>query len=292
MSYLELSFDLDRQAPDAAEAACFDSGALAVTFSDASDDPVLEPRPGEMRLWKRTRLQALFDAQLAAPALITTLAATIGIAPERLQARAVADRVWEREWLSDFHAMQFGKRLWVAPRHETVIDPQAVVVRLDPGLAFGTGTHATTALCLSWLDGAALDDRVVIDFGCGSGVLAIAALKLGARRAYAYDIDPQALIAARENAAENQVAERLTVCEQPGALPGQCDVLLANILAGTLIDLRQTLLDQLHRGSDLLLSGILTEQEGEVTAAFRQWCHIGRFAMRDGWIALSGSKRS
>jgi len=291
MSYLELSFDLDRQAPEAAEAACFDSGALAVTFSDASDDPVLEPGPGEVRLWKRTRLQALFDAQLAAPALIATLATAIGLPPERLQARAIADRVWEREWLRDFHAMQFGRRLWVVPRHESVSDPGAVIVRLDPGLAFGTGTHASTAMCLRWLDAADLRGRLVIDYGCGSGVLAIAALKLGARQAHVFDIDPQALIAARDNAEENQVSDRLTVCVETQALPRGCDLLVANILAQTLIGLREELAGRLRTGGQLLLSGILTEQEAEVTEAFQQWSDMRRFAQRDEWIALSGSKR-
>jgi ribosomal protein L11 methyltransferase len=291
MSYLELSFDLDQQAPEAAESACFDSGALAVTFSDASDDPVLEPGPGEMRLWKHTRVQALFDAKLATPALITRLAETTGINPERLQARAVADRVWEREWLRDFHAMQFGRRLWVAPYHEPVTDPAAVVVQLDPGLAFGTGTHASTAMCLCWLDAAALADRVVVDYGCGSGVLAIAALKLGARRVYAFDIDPQALIATRENAANNHVDDRLTVCSQADELPGSCDIVVANILAETLIGLHLHLRSLLRAGGQCLLSGIMVQQESEVAEAFRQWCDMERFARREDWVALSGPRR-
>ncbi len=292
MSYLELSFDLDNQGPEAAEAACFEHGALAVTYSDASDEPVLEPGPGEMRLWKRTRLQALFDAQQVAPELIPALAGAIGLTPDRLQARAVADRIWEREWLRDFHAMSFGRRLWIAPRHEAPDAPDAVVVRLDPGLAFGTGTHATTAMCLTWLDGEDLEDRIVIDFGCGSGILAIAALKLGARRAFAFDIDPQALIATLDNATENHVADRLTVCADVNALPSSCDVVVANILAGTLIALRRELAQHLRPGGRLLLSGILVEQHAEVTEAFRQWCDMQRFAERDEWVALSGSKRS
>jgi ribosomal protein L11 methyltransferase len=292
MSYLELSFDLDWRGPEAAEAACFDHGALAVTYSDASDEPVLEPGPGEMRLWNRTRLQALFDAQRVVPELIPALAAAVGLAAEHLQARAVADRIWEREWLRDFHAMSFGRRLWVSPKHESPEAPDAVVVRLDPGLAFGTGTHATTAMCLTWLDGEDLEDRIIIDFGCGSGVLAIAALKLGARRAFAFDIDPQALIATRDNAMENEVADRLTVCGDVDALPASCDVLAANILAGTLIELRRELAGRLRSGGRLLLSGILAAQQLEVTEAFQQWCDMGRFAHRDEWVALSGSKRS
>ena len=291
MSYLELSFDLSEQVPDAAEAACFQTGALAVTFSDASDDPVLEPKPGEVRLWRRTRMQALFDAELADPSLITALAQAVGIAPERLSARAIADRAWEREWLQDFHPMRFGRRLWISPRHETVAESDAVVVRLDPGLAFGTGTHPTTAMCLEWLDGIDLRGLDVVDYGCGSGVLAIAALKLGAKRAFAYDIDPQALLATGENASDNQVADRLTLCASAQQIPSGCDVVLANILAETLILERQQLALHLKRGGHWLLSGILASQEAEVVIAYRQCCDMTRYAMRDEWVALSGRQR-
>jgi len=291
MSYLELSFDLNAQSPDAAEAACFQTGALAVTFSDASDDPVLEPKPGEIRLWRRTRMQALFDARMADPSLISALADAVGIAPEQVGARAVADRVWEREWLQDFHSMRFGRRLWICPRHESVADTGAVVVRLDPGLAFGTGTHQTTAMCLEWLDGTDLRDCQVADYGCGSGVLAIAALKLGAKRAFAYDIDPQALLATGENASDNHVADRLTVCSSAQQIPDHCDVLLSNILAETLIQERRQLAPHLKSGGHWLLSGILVPQEEEVVTAFRQYCDMTRFAMRDEWVALSGRQR-
>jgi ribosomal protein L11 methyltransferase len=292
MSYLELSFDLGQQTPEAAEAACFQTGALAVTFSDASDDPVLEPKPGEMRLWQRTRMQALFDASLADPALIGALAAAIGVPAEQLCARAVADRVWEREWLRDFHAMRFGRRLWIAPRHETVADSNAIVVRLDPGLAFGTGTHPTTAMCLEWLDSSDLRNLDLLDYGCGSGVLAIAALKLGARSAFVHDIDPQALTAARENAIDNAVADRLHVCDRRQPLPAGCDVLVANILADILIAARQELATLLRPGGRWLLSGILETQESEVVRAFRQWSDMSRFARRDEWVTLSGTQDS
>jgi ribosomal protein L11 methyltransferase len=288
MPYLELCFDLDEQAPEAVEAACFRSGALAVTFCDASDDPVLEPKPGEMRLWPRTRLQALFDVSLANPKLISTLASAVGVAPAQLHARAVADRVWEREWLRDFHPMRFGRRLWITPRHESVNEPDAIVIRLDPGLAFGTGTHPTTAMCLQWLDGADLQDLEIVDFGCGCGVLAIAALKLGARHAYACDIDPQALLATRENAIDNQVADRLTVCASVSDIPRGRDVLLANILAEILIEQRHELAALVRAGGRWLLSGILCSDEAEVVSAFQQWSDMRRFALREDWVSLSG----
>jgi ribosomal protein L11 methyltransferase len=292
MSYLELSFDLQDETPQAAEAACFQTGALAVTFCDGGDDPVLEPGPGELRLWRRTRMQALFDASLADAMLISKLAAAIGVAPQQLRARAVADRIWEREWLRDFHAMRFGSRLWVAPRHESVTDPDAIVVQLDPGLAFGTGTHPTTAMCLQWLDGQQLEGLEVVDFGCGAGVLAIASLKLGARHAHAYDIDPQALLATRENAADNQVADRLTVCGRADDIPPGRDVLLANIMADTLISQRHAFAAMLRPGGRCVLSGILSSQEAEVVTALEQWSHMTRFAQQEDWVTLSGRRHS
>jgi ribosomal protein L11 methyltransferase len=297
VSYLELSFDLSGLPPEAAEAACFESGALSVTLCDASDDPVLEPKPGELRLWPQTRLQALFDASRAHPSLITDLAAALGRAPEELQARAIPDRVWEREWLRDFRPMSFGSRLWICPRHESIADPRAVVVRLDPGLAFGTGTHPSTAMCLQWLDGVAferpaLEHVAVVDYGCGSGVLAIAALKLGACSAHAYDIDPQALLATTQNAADNAVEDRLTVCADATQIPAARGLLLANILAATLIELRQELAQLLSGGARCILSGILVEQEAEVIAAFAPWFELSRFAQRDGWASLRGIRRT
>jgi len=290
VSYLELSFELGQLDPARAEAACLDSGALSVTFSDASDEPVLEPAPGEMRLWRQTRLQALYDARHAEPALIATLAAALAIDTARLAARAVPGRIWEREWLRDFHAMRFGRRLWICPRHESVNEPDAVVVRLDPGLAFGTGTHASTALCLQWLDGAALTGRDVVDYGCGAGALAIAALKLGARRAYAFDIDPQALLATGENALDNGVADRLQLCQRAADIPRGCEVLLANILASVLISLREEFAALLPPGGHCLLAGLLASQEPEVATAFLKWFDMRRFGQRDGWVALAGTR--
>jgi ribosomal protein L11 methyltransferase len=290
MPHLALGFDLEGADAAAAEAACFASGALAVTFSDARDDAVLEPAPGEVRLWPATRVTALYAAEVSSAAVLIDLAARLGLDAGRIEARYVADRVWEREWLKDFHAMRFGRRLWVCPQHETVTAPGAVVLRLDPGLAFGTGTHPSTALCLEWLDAAALAGRSVVDYGCGSGVLAIAAALLGAAGVAAFDIDPQALIATRANAAANGVASRVRVCERVEDLPLPADVLLANILAGTLIELAPRLASALRPGGELLLAGILEAQGQTVTEAYAPWFDIGIFGTRDGWIALNGKR--
>ena len=195
MPFLELTLELQGLDPELAAAVAFDSGALSVTLTDSRDDAVLEPKPGEVRLWPATRQQALFADGSDATALRDSLAQQLRIDPARIRSRVIEDRPWEREWLKDFHAMRFGTRLWVCPRHEIVADPDAVIVLLDPGLAFGTGTHPTTAMCLSWLDANTAAGARVIDFGCGSGILAIAALKLGAGRAWCHDIDPQALLA-------------------------------------------------------------------------------------------------
>lgn len=188
---------------------------------------------------------------------MTGLSRALGLDPLLLRAREVADRAWEREWLRDFHAMRFGRRLWVCPHHEQVADPGAAVVRMDPGLAFGTGTHPTTALCLEWLDAHPPADCAVIDYGCGSGVLALAALRLGARSASCFDIDPQALIAARDNASANGLSDRLRLCNSGAAIAGGADLLLANILSGPLVALAPAFADLLQAAGELVLSGLM-----------------------------------
>lgn len=290
MPFLALSLELGGLDPSFAEDVCFAHGALAVTFTDALDEPVLEPKPGELKLWRRTRLEALFSAELAEVTLLTHLVRALHVDSARLTTRTVQDRVWEREWLRDFHAMRFGRRLWIRPRHESVSATDAVIVRLDPGLAFGTGTHATTALCLEWLDQAQIEHRTLIDYGCGSGVLAIAALKLGAHAAFAFDIDPQALQATRDNALDNGVADRLQLCREAAQLARSCDCILANILSDTLIAQRATLAALVHGGGEALLCGILAEQQSDVADAFAKWFDIRRFAQREGWVALIGTR--
>jgi ribosomal protein L11 methyltransferase len=288
MPFLSITIDLDRDEVDAAEAACFAAGALAVTLTDRRDDAVLEPAPGEIRLWPATRLEATFAQDDAAAGTVAALAAALGVPASRLTVKAVADRAWEREWLADFHAMRFGRRLHVCPTHERVTEPGAVVVALDPGLAFGTGTHATTALCLEWLDAHLLPGETVIDFGCGSGILAIAAVKLGAARADAYDIDAQALTATRDNALANNVADRVVTHTGIDTLPAGADVLLANILSGPLIELAPKLAALIKPRGRLVLAGLLATQAEEVAAAYRPWLDLLAAGERDGWQVLAG----
>ena len=289
MGYLALSVELDGQEPDDAEAACFAAGAVSVTLTDAVDDAILEPAPGEVRLWPHTVLQALFPAEAAGPEAILALAGALQLPAASIRAERIADRVWEREWLKDFHAMRFGRRLWVVPNHEPApAGADSVMVRLDPGLAFGTGTHPSTALCLTWLDSRLGAGDRVIDYGCGSGVLGVAAAKLGAREVHAFDIDPQALIATRDNAAANEVTACVQVHEAAGSLPQQVDIVMANILAGTLVELAPALCGHLRPGGQIVLAGILKQQVHEVRAGFARFIDLAIFGERDGWSALAG----
>jgi len=334
-AFLELSFDLGALGADAAESAAFECGAFAVTFVDARDDPlshcaksVFEPAPGAMPLWPVTRVKCLFANAAApgvnAPATVAAaLAATVGIDASQIEAQTLVDRPWEREWLKDFHAMRFGRRLWVCPNHERVSAPDAVIVALDPGLAFGTGTHASTALCLEWLDAHLSDSPApaehfgerqakgldthlsdspapaehftrgmrVIDYGCGSGVLGIAAARLGAAEVHAYDIDPQALIATADNARANEVQTRLQVHASAAALPSGTDVLLANILAAPLCLLAPRFAALLRPGGQVVLAGLMSHEAADVTAAYAACFDVVRFGERDGWACLAGRRR-
>jgi ribosomal protein L11 methyltransferase len=295
-AFLELSFDLGSLDAEAAERAAFGCGAIAVTFVDARDEDlhraVLEPAPGEMRLWSATRMKCLFEASALAPRVSAeSLAAILGIDAGLIEVQPVADRLWEREWLKDLHALRFGRRLWICPHHERVRAPDAVVVTLDPGLAFGTGTHPSTALCLTWLDAHPPIDARVIDYGCGSGVLGIAAARLGAAEVHAFDIDPQALIATGENAAANQLQPRLQLHASAAGLPARSDLLLANILAGPLCDLAASFAALLRPGGQVVLAGLMEHESMDVTAAYAACFDVAPFAVRDGWVCLSGPRR-
>ncbi|HET7757254.1 MAG TPA: 50S ribosomal protein L11 methyltransferase [Steroidobacteraceae bacterium] len=289
--HVELSFELGALDPQRAEAACFACGAAAVTFADAGDDPVLEPLPGELRLWPATRLSALFVDAGEARALCATLAAAVGLDPGLIDARALPERVWERVWLEGFHALRFGERLWVCPRHERVAAAGAVVVTLDPGLAFGTGTHPSTALCLGWLDGHLEHGARVIDYGCGSGVLALASARLGAAEVHCFDIDPQALIATRANAAANGVADIVRIHASEAALPRGVDVLLANILSGPLCALADAFAARVRRAGQVVLAGLMQHEVADVTGAYAACFDIVRYGEREDWVCLCGRRR-
>ena len=296
MEWQQFVMNLETLNPASVEAILIRHGAQSVTFSDAGDRPVLEPGPGETPLWNRTRITGLFAADADMAGLVADLRTSLELEelpPHHLE--ALADRDWEREWLKDFGPMRFGRRLWVCPAGSRPQQEDAVVVRLDPGLAFGTGTHATTAMCLEWLDSLDLAAATLLDYGCGSGVLAIAALKLGCARAHAIDIDPQAVLATRLNAAENGVQERLTVSGSADDVAGQFDVVVANILAGPLAELAADITQHVRPGGKLGLSGILSEQVDDVREAYARWVDFDEPELRpqDGqtWARLTGGKR-
>jgi ribosomal protein L11 methyltransferase len=291
MPFLQLTLELGALDPSQAEAVCFAAGALAVTFSDARDDPVLEPAPDEVRLWPATRLTALFAGDTDGAAMQAALAAALGLGRDELRLEHVADRPWEREWLKDFHAMRFGERLWVCPQHEQVTTTGAAVVHLDPGLAFGTGTHPSTALCLGWLDEHLRPGARVIDYGCGSGILALAAAALGARCVECFDTDPQALLATQDNAARNGWADRVLVRSGDLELTPGADVLCANILSATLCTLAERFSELVRPGGRAVLGGILAAQTPEVTEAFAAWFDMCRIGEREEWVGLAGERR-
>ncbi len=288
MPFLQLTFDLGALGADSVEAVCFAAGALSVTLSDARDDAVLEPAPGEVRLWPATRVEALFPGDTEPAGIIRAIAAALGMQPAGIGARILADRAWERVWLEHFHAMRFGRRLWVVPSHETVPDPDAIVVRLDPGLAFGTGTHPTTAMCLAWLDSHLQAGARAIDYGCGSGILAVAAARLGAERVECFDIDPQALDATEANAARNGVGRRALIVRDGRELATEVDVLLANILSDPLCGLASRFAELVRPGGWVVLAGLLESQAAEVTEAYRAWFDMRCFGACEGWVGLAG----
>ena len=288
----QVALTVARERAGLVEAVFESAGATALTWAELDESPaVLEPAPGQTPLWERLELRALFAADAPVDALRATLEETLGNALEDWQDTRVADRVWEREWLVHFQPQHFGNDLWVVPTDAVPPDPDAVNVFLDPGLAFGTGTHPTTALCLEALAKQSPIGATVIDYGCGSGLLGIAALKLGAKQVYAVDTDPQAVLATGENADQNGVSTALQV-----GLPNQvklplADVILANILAGVLIELAPALIAQVRPGGRLVLSGLLEEQQESVLAAYADHCDLEAIELRDQWCCALMQRR-
>ena len=287
--------DLEKLNPDSVEEIFARHGASSITFTDAGNKPVLEPTPREAPLWQDTRISGLFSPEVDIAQLQDDLLTSLDI--DTLPAHRIEvleDRVWEREWLKDFAPMRFGDRLWICPGGTSIEDDDAVVVRLDPGLAFGTGTHATTAMCLDWIDGLPLEQATMLDYGCGSGVLAIAALKLGCGSAVAMDIDPQAITATCANARYNEVDDRLTTTLDVDSIGGPFDIVVANILAAPLVDLAESISGHVKSGCLLALSGILSEQVDMVLTAYKPWIAFDEPLIREQggqtWARLTGRR--
>ena len=267
-------------------------GALSTSLVDAEDEPLLEPKPGELPIWQQTRVTGLFEGHIDSDDLRQRINQALNSDVTRtLELERLEDQEWERAWLNDFHAMSFGQRLWICPQGKRPEQPDAVIVELDPGLAFGTGTHPTTALCLQWLDRTPLAQLELIDFGCGSGILAVAALKLGAKRVYATDHDPQAMQATAANAEKNAVLERLQLCDSQHPATHPVDLVMANILAGTLIELKDLLTRLTRPGGRIILSGILSEQAQRVSDAYAAAFSMSPPRQQEEWILLEGRRK-
>lgn len=267
-------------------------GAASVTLTDAADQPLYEPPPGTTPLWQSTNVIGLFGAQTNMQKLIRDLEQQIhpNILPA-FKIQHLEDKNWEKEWMKNFQPMQFGRRLWICPSWHDIPDKSATNILLDPGMAFGTGTHPTTAMCLAWLDNHIQGGEIVIDYGCGSGILAIAALKLGARKAWALDYDPQALLATRINAEKNHVLANLDIANDNKNCP-VADIVVANILANPLVELAPTLADLVKPNGNIVLSGILQKQAQDIINQYKTWFEIADIETQDDWICLHGVKHT
>ncbi|MBB6186633.1 50S ribosomal protein L11 methyltransferase [Rhodanobacter sp. MP7CTX1] len=299
MPFLELSLIIRIEQQPHVEEALDDLGAQAITLQDANaetpdEQAIFEPGVGELPLWPTITLNALFDADTDRRGLTETLAELLPwLEPDQLTFRDVADENWERAWMDQFKPMAFGQRLWIYPWNiEPPTDEDTVVVRLDPGLAFGSGTHPTTALCLEWLDGIELAGKTLIDYGCGSGILAIAALKLGAASAIGVDNDPQALTASADNAERNGVAERLALFLPDEVDAEPAEVFIANILAGPLGELAPTFAAAAKPNAPFAISGILIGQQDELLQRYAEWFDELRVDSREDWVRISGRRRA
>ena len=267
-------------------------GAVSVTYMDAEDEPVYEPAIGETKIWSNTQVIGLYEMD-AEPALIKSLAFTQfeqdGLHNWRYE--QVEDQEWERAWMEFYKPMKFANRLWVCPTDQEQIETGTVCLTLDPGLAFGTGTHPTTALCLEWLASHDLTGKTVIDYGCGSGILAVASVLLDAKIAHAVDIDPQAITATQDNALKNKVQDKIACYLPEQFSPVQADVVLANILAKPLIQMAAQISGLVVSGGKLVLSGILHEQAESVIDAYQPFISFKLPVQQEDWIRLDGIKR-
>jgi len=291
MAWQQLKININANEAEALGDLLTDLGSQAVTFVDAKDTPMYEPKPGEILLWPDTQVVGLYNAD---EKLISLISEVIKNFPSVNSSEIVLDQLedkdWEREWMENFHPMKFGERLWICPSWRDVPDISAVNVMLDPGLAFGTGTHATTSLCLTWLDNTDLHDKVVVDFGCGSGILGIAALKLGAKRVIGIDIDPQALQASAENAKRNGVNDRLYLYLPHDQPKMEADIVLANILAGPLKELSDIISRYCKKNGSLLMSGILEAQSDSVMQVYEKQFSFDPIVINGEWVRLSATK--
>ncbi|MDF2529854.1 MAG: prmA [Gammaproteobacteria bacterium] len=292
MNWIQLRFTCPPTKTEAFEDLLLETSAVSVTFQDAEDQPILEPGVGQMPLWDKVTVVALYTEDTDIDKVLLQIKACM---PEfdlsQLNIETLAEQNWVQAWIADFKPMQFGDRLWICPSAHQAIDPNAVNVMLDPGLAFGTGTHPTTSLCLKWLGQQDLAGKTVIDYGCGSGILAIAAVMLGAKQAWCVDNDPQALVATRNNAAQNHLSPEQIITVLPEELPNiQADIVIANILAGPLMELAAHLASLCKKPGKIALSGILESQAQDVADRYAEYFELDPIAQDKEWMRISGNR--
>jgi ribosomal protein L11 methyltransferase len=293
MTWLQLRLDTRSKDAKALEDLMLDSGAVAVTLEDNGDDQILEPGVGQTPLWNQVRLTALYPADTDMHSVLSYFPDTL-LQNSNQHVEILEDKDWEREWMQHYQPMQFGRRLWVCPSWLEPPEPDAINLLLEPGLAFGTGTHPTTEMCLRELDAMSLQGKTVVDYGCGSGILAVAALKLGASQALGVDYDPQALTASHDNAARNSIDPQHFRVSSPEhteheAWSRRADLVIANILAGPLIELSTTLLQFLRPNGTLLLSGLLQSQTSTLCDHYADRITLQTVREKEGWVCLRGS---
>ncbi len=294
MPWLQLTLITSQDYVEPIGDAMMGLGALSVTLMDAKDKPILEPAPGETPLWQDVQMMMLFDADINTRSVLQNWKKhKLAEQSDQEKFEQIEDKDWEREWMDQFEPMKFGENLWICPSWKPVPDENAVNVKLDPGLAFGTGTHPTTALCLTWLDSADIKGKTIIDYGCGSGILSIAALKLGAAKVFAVDIDQQALIATKENARRNKILdERLEIGYPKDLEKIEVDIVVANILSGPLIELSTEIASLCKTNGLLAISGILDSQAVATRDAYQQWFKMDQPTFKEEWSLIHGTKRN
>jgi ribosomal protein L11 methyltransferase len=291
MPWIQISLSANKTDTDWLESALTEQGALSVTFADAGDQPVFEPEIGTTPLWEKVKVLGLFEANVSPEQIIKGLKADfVGQFPD-FRIEILEDKDWVREWMDSYHPVKLGERLWICPSWHQPPEPDAVNLMLDPGLAFGTGTHPTTFLCLQWLAMANLNNLSITDYGCGSGILGIAAKLLGASHVTAIDIDPQALLATRQNAEKNGIQSNDLLVDFPeNHIQQEVDLVIANILAEPLVNLASLLSSLVKPAGSIILSGILTDQSEQIMSAYRSWFSFEPAKERNGWVLLHGTR--
>lgn len=293
MAWQQLQLRTSAANSESLEQLLMEYGAVAISFVDAEDQPLFQIEPGSTVIWDATILVALFESNLNLSQCLASLANNPAIDNRaNLVIEILEDQNWERAWMDEFHAMQYGPALWICPSWQTPPDPSAINIMLDPGLAFGSGTHATTSLCLEWLSASDLSNTTVVDYGSGSGVLAIGAALLGAGRVIAVDNDPQAITATLDNSQRNNIGLETLTAHLPDDTPDtEADILLANILAGPLLTLAPTLKKLIKPSGSIVLSGILEEQIDMILEVYDPLFTMQAPQIKDGWVRLTGTKK-